>query len=127
MLDTPVIDLYIAVRHFCRCGGTGEWWCVFELQVAKIKGGQDANQSRLKWTCEDSDSNIWFKSCSPRMWKKLGSDCDTEDNERANKGEREDGRPPCAQRSCGSVFLINDSSNDGKCCCTFALLMTKTR
>lgn len=45
---------------------------------------------------------------------------------RANKGECEDGRPTCAQRSCGSVSLINDSSNDGKCCCTFALLMTKT-
>lgn len=38
-LNTPVIDLYIAVRHFCRWGCTWEWWCVcecvFELEVAK--------------------------------------------------------------------------------------------
>lgn len=67
MLDTPVIDLYIAVRHFCRCRGTGEWWGVFELEVANIKGGDGANQSCLKLRCEDSDSNVCFKSCSPRM------------------------------------------------------------
>lgn len=35
-LNTPVIDLYIAERHFCRWGGGGTWeCCVFELVKTK--------------------------------------------------------------------------------------------
>lgn len=50
----------------------------------------------------------------------------TEDNERANI-QKVNVRMGGLHDAMVVFFLINDSNYDVRCCCTFALLMPKTR